>query len=646
MLRGIHKASSTWIGRAAMAIVMGGLVISFAIWGIGDIFRGFGLNSAIKIGNTEISVEQFRQFYTDRLQQIGRQIGKPLSPDQARSLGIDRQVLGQLVAETTLDEKAKTLRLGVSSEEIAGRITSDPNFRGANGQFDHARFEQIIRQAGYTETRFVEEQRRVILRRQIAQSVSGDFRVPVTAIAALNQYQNEKRAIEYLALGPAQAGEIPAPTPEQLASYFEERKVLFRAPEYRKLTLLPISPADLAKPDAVPDAEAKDYYEQRKDSYGTRERREVHQIVLPTTEEAAAAHDRIAKGLSFADLAKERGLKDTDTNLGVVTKSDIIDPAVADAAFALKPGEVSTPVKGRFGSVLLEVGKIEPGSQKTYEEVAAQIKREMAESRAKTEISNLRDKLEDERAAGSTLAEAAKKLGLTARVIDAIDRSGRSPDGKPIADLPKTPDVVAPAFSSDVGVDNDPLSLPNGGFLWYDVTGITPSRERTLDEVKDQVATRWRDDEIAKRLQAKADDMLGKLRAGTALAQLASETGLKVETANELMRGKPGGFAPAKLVDAAFKTAKGAPASAAGDQETARFVFRVTDIVEPTLDPASAAGKAIATSLQNSYSDDIVGAYVTRLETDFGVTLNQTAINQIFGGGTGYPTNTGGPGDD
>jgi len=640
MLRGIHKATSTWVGKAVMAVVMGGLIISFAIWGIGDIFRGFGLNSALKIGNTEITVEQFRQYYTERLQQLSRQIGRPITPDQARATGIDRQVLSQLVAETTLDQQAKALRLGIGNDEIASRITNDPSFRGLNGLFDRTRFVEVIRQAGFTEGRFVEEQRRVILRRQIAFSIGGEFNVPVTAMAALNQYQNEKRAIEYLALGPAQAGDIPAPTPELLSKFFEERKVLFRAPEYRKITLLSMSPADLAKPDAVSDADAKIYYEQHKASYGTPERRELHQIVFPNPEEAAAAHERIVKGASLADLAKERGLKDSDTDVGVVTKTDVIDPAVADAAFALKAGEVSTPVKGRFGIVLLQVGKIEPGNQKTYEEVAPQIKREIAEGRAKTEIGNLRDKFDDERAAGSTLAETAKKLGLTSRTIDAVDRSGRGPDGKPIADLPTTPDAIAAGFGSDVGVDNDPLQLPNGGYLWYDVTGITPARERTLDEVKDQVEARWRDDEIAKRLQAKSEDMVGKLKAGSTLAQLATESGLKVVTATDLQRGKPGGFAPAKLVDTAFKSPKGVPASAEGDQVTARFVFRVTDIVDPTLDPI--ASKAITASLQNSYTDDIVGAYVTRLESDFGVTLNQQAITQVFGGA---PANTGNTGD-
>lgn len=631
MLRGIHKASSTWLGRGIMAVIMGGLVVSFAIWGIGDIFRGFGLNSAIKIGKTEISTEQFRQFYNDRLQQLSRQAGRPISPDQARAQGIDRQILSQLVAETTLDEQAKALRLGISNDEIANRITNDPSFRGVNGQFDRARFEAIIRQANFSEGRFVEEQRRVTLRRQIALSLSGDIRVPTTAIDAINQYQNEKRAIEYLSLGPAQAGEIPQPTPEELGKYFEERKVVFRAPEYRKVTLLSMAPADLAKPDAVSNDDAKNYYDLHKASYGTPERRELRQIVFPKSEDAAAAREQIAKGATFDDIVKERGLKTSDTDVGVVAKTDIIDPAVADAAFALKPSEVSAPVKGRFGTVLLEVGKTEPGSQKTYDEVATQIKREIAENRAKTEIGNLRDKFEDERAAGSTLAETAKKLGLTSHTIDAVDRSGHGMDGKPVAGLPKSPDVIAAAFSTDIGVDNDPMQLPNGGYLWYDVIGITPSRERALDEVKDQVAARWRDDEIAKRLQAKTDDMLGKLKAGTTLAQVATESGLKVQTATDLQRGKPGGFAPAKLVDAAFKTPKGTPGNAAGDQETVRFVFRVTDVIEPKLDPLST--KQISAALQSAYSDDIVGAYVTRLETNLGVTINPQAITQVIGGG-------------
>ncbi len=634
MLRGIHKASSNWLGKAVLMVIMGLLIVSFAIWGIGDIFRGFGANSVAKIGGKEISIEQFRQYYTDHLQQISRRLGRPISPDQARTLGLDRQLLGQMVAEAALDEQAKKLRLGLADADIAQRITSDLNFLGPNGQFDRQRFEQVIRQAGYTEGRYVAEQRNVLLRRQIAHSVSGELTVPSSAMAAINQFQNEKRSIEYLALTAAQAGNLAAPAPEALVTYFEERKVLFRAPEYRKVTLLSLSPAEIAKPDTVPDADAKAYYEKNKTSYGAPDRRELRQMVFPNEEEAAAARERIAKGMSFADLAKERGLKDSDTDVGMVTKTDIIDPAVADAAFALKSGDTSAPVKGKFGTVLLQVGKIEPGSQKTYEEVAAQIKRETAEARAKTEIGVLRDKIEDERAAGATLAEIAKKLGLKSITFDAIDRAGRGLDGKPVADLPKTPDVVNTAFTTDIGVDTEALPLPGNGLLWYDVTEITRSRERTLDEVKDLVAARWRDDEIGKRLQAKADEMVGKIKAGTALAQLARENGLQVQTASDLQRSKPSGFIPVKAVDAMFKTSKDAAGTIEGESQIQRFVYRVTGVIDAKLDPASPEAKQLSMTLQNSFADDIIGEYIGRLENEIGITLNQAAVNQVIGGGT------------
>src|ERR1700723_2704590 len=111
MLRGMRKASSNWLGKIIMATVIGVLIISFGVWGIADIFRGFGQSTLAKVGHTEISTEQFRQIYTDRLQQIGRQFGRPLTADQARAFGLDRQVLQQTIAEAALDEEARRLRV-------------------------------------------------------------------------------------------------------------------------------------------------------------------------------------------------------------------------------------------------------------------------------------------------------------------------------------------------------------------------------------------------------------------------------------------------------------------------------------------------------------------------------------------------------
>jgi len=109
----MRKASSNWLGKIIMAVVMGVLIISFGVWGIADIFRGFGQSTLAKIAHTEISPEQFRQLYTEKLQQIGRQFGRPLTMDQARAFGLDRQLLQQTVAEAALDEEAR--RLSVSA---------------------------------------------------------------------------------------------------------------------------------------------------------------------------------------------------------------------------------------------------------------------------------------------------------------------------------------------------------------------------------------------------------------------------------------------------------------------------------------------------------------------------------------------------
>jgi peptidyl-prolyl cis-trans isomerase D len=636
MLRGLRKASSNWLGKAVMAAVVGFLVISFAIWGIGDIFRGFGRSTVAKIGRTEITVEQFRTLYNDRLQQYSRQLGRPISADQARAAGLDRVVIGQIFSEILLDERARELGLALSDSEVVKLITNDPAFRGPNGQFDRFRFEQTIRNAGYTEARFVAEQRRQMLRRELAGTIASGLSAPKALVEALNRYQNEQRSIEYVLLDRALAGEIPSPPPEALAKYFEDRKILFRTPEYRKLVLVSLIPSEQARWIEISDADLKRAYEERRTRYVTAERRHIMQIDFPNAEAASAAAERIAKGTSFAEIAKELGKSEKDIDLGTVPKSAMIDRPVADAAFALKEGEVSAPVQGRFGTVLVQVLKIEPEQVRPLEQVAGELKQELATARAKSEIFDVYNKIEDARAEGKSLEEAAANLKLEARTIE-VDRSGRDPAGTPVK-LPDAQRLLAGAFTTDIGVERDPLQFQDG-YIWYEVTGISPSRERSLDEVKDQVEARWRDQEIATRLDAKATAILEKLKAGETLLQAAGTDRLKVETLTGLKRGEASGPLSAAGVDAVFRTAKDAAGKTEGAQPPDEVVFRVTDIVVPSLDMASEDAKRALETLNRGLSEDILAEYIAWLESDIGVTINQSALNQVVSGGAGDGTN-------
>jgi peptidyl-prolyl cis-trans isomerase D len=630
----MRKASSSPVGKSIMAVVVGGLIIAFGIWGIGDIFRGFGVFTVAKVGRTEISVDAFRTRYQEQLQQFSKQVGRPISPEQARAMGIEQQLLGQMIAYAALDERARQLRLGISDAEVARRITQDPAFRGFNGQFDRNLFLQRIRDIQLTEQRFVYEQRQTSLRRQIADAVMAEIATPKAAAEALDHYRDEERSVDYVSLDAGKVGEIPAPTPEELSAYFEDHKVAFRAPEYRKVVLMTVSQQELARTIEVSDEDAKRAYEDRIGRYMTPERREVQQIPFANAEEANAASARIAGGLSFDDLAKERNLTDKDIDLGTVTKADIIDPAVGNAAFGLAEGAVSAPVTGRFGTAMVRVVKIEPGATKSFAEVERDLKRDLALDRVKGEVNKIRDKIEEEFGGGATVSEVAQKLKLPLRTIEAVDRSGRAPDDTQITQLPAGVDVISAAFATEIGNENDPLQLPGGGFVWYDVTNITPSRERRLDEVKDRVEARWHEDEVIKRLDAKSAEIRDKLKGGAALADVAAADALMVETKWGLKR-QGTDIVPARAIAQIFRTAKDAYGSAEGNTATERIIFRVTDIKIPAFDANSPAAKGIFDQLRNSYNDELLGQYLARLEADIGISVNQAALNQAIGGGSG-----------
>lgn len=613
-----------------MAICVGGLVIAFGFWGIGDIFRNFTRSALATVGDSQISIDQFRQLYNNRLQLVGRQLRRPITPDQARALGFDREVLAQWMQEATLDQVAKGMGLSLTDSEVVQRITDDPSFRVPGGAFDRAMFQETIQQLGYTEQSYVAEQRRELVRRQVASTVSGAIQPPKSAVEALNRYQNEQRDADYVVLTPAQAGDIPAPAPDALAKYFDQHKVQFRAPEYRKATVLALLPEDIARTIEISEADAKAFYDQNAARFTVPERRQIQQIVFGNKDDAEKAAERLKTGLSFDDLVKERKLSDKDIDLGLIPKSGIADGKVADAAFSLKQGEVSGAIENPFGGVIVRVVKIEPGSGKPFSEVEPEIKKNLALQRASEQIRKLRDKVDEELGGGATLAEIAKKLNLPDQAIEAIDRSGRDPAGKPI-DLPKGVDVLNGIFSADVGIENDALRTKDGGLVWYELVSVAPSRERSLDEVKDQVVARWRDDEVISRLTAKSNAMIDKIKSGAKLDDLAAADKLKVEHTAWLKRGDKSGALPADAMTALFRTPKGAAASAEGKQPTERIVFVVKDVTVPAFDAAAADPKRIADALRTGLAEDLYAQFLTRIEKDVGVSVDQKALDDAVG---------------
>ncbi len=631
MLRGLRTASTGWVGKTIMAIVVGILVVAFAAWGIGDIFRGYSRSYVAVVGSSSITPDQFRQLYQNKLNELSMQLQRPIPPDQARAFGIDRQVLGQWVQDAALDQLAHNMRLGIADNDLKRIITDDPSFKGPGGQFDADRFRAILQRIGQSEQSYVAETRRETLRRQITGTLSTDVKVPNAEIEAIDRYANEQRDAEYVVLTRALAGDIPPPAPDVLAKYFDQHKVLFRAPEYRKANVLALTPDAIAATIEIAPDEVKAFYDKNVARFSVPEKRQVQQIIFQDKDEAHKAADRLAGGLSFDDLAKERKLSDKDIDLGLLTKGQIADQKVADAVFALPVGQASGAIDGAFGSTIVRVTKIEPGSTKPFAEVEADIKKGLATERAKEEVRKLRDKVDEEVGGGAHLDEIAKKLNIPYQAIDAIDRSGRGPDGKPIS-LPKGVDVLDGIFSTEVGLENDALQTPDGGMVWYELVAVTPSRDRTLDEVKGEVESRWRDDETTARLTAKAQEMTDKInKDGAKLADLAGADKLTVETAKRLKRNDTPAGLPANAVSVLFGARKGSAVSAEGKDPIERIVMVVSDVTVPTFDPNAPDAKKLGDALRNQMVNDLYAQFMQRVEADLSVTYDDAALAQALG---------------
>ncbi len=617
----LREGAGGWVTK----IFLGLLIVAFGIWGIADVFRGFGAQDVATIGSTKIGTEDFRRIYTERLQTLSRQFGRGISPDQARALGLDRQILGELLAENAFDEKSRQLGLAIDDATIARRIQADPNFRGPAGSFDPAYFQGVLRQNGYTEARYVAAERKLLLRQQIARALGGEVAAPTVLREAVRRYEIEERNAEFVTLAPRDAGEIPAPTPEQIAKFFEERKATFRAPEFRKLALLALSPETLLPWIQISEADLKKAYEDRKERISTPEKREVEQIVFPNAEEAKAVAERLRAGAKFEAIILERKLDKKDVSLGLVTKRELLDAAVAEAAFALAAGATSAPVAGRFGPVIVRVVKIEPGREPPLSEVEPVLRRELATEQARRQMLDLHDKIEDDRASGATLAETARKVGLTLTTIEAVDRSGRDPEGALLQNLPARDQLLTGAFAARVGVESDAIEMRVQGqplgYVWYDVLEIAPSRDRTLEEAKSRVEARWKEEEIGKKLSARAEEIRGKLDAGATFAVAAP--GLPLQTRTKLTRGKPAEGLDTRVIARIFDTPQGKAAVAVPDDGVGRVVFRVTAIAMPA-DPAAAALQT--EQLLKGIEDDLVTQYLFRLQNELGASINEAAL--------------------
>lgn len=622
MLNALRSSAGSWFVK----ILLGLLVLSFAVWGVGDIFSGAGRQKLAEVGGREISSAQFQRSYENQIAMVSNRLGRRLTSAEARGYGIGQRVIENLIGTTAVDIHASRLGLGIAEATVADAIRNEPSFQGPDGKFDTRRFQEVLRNNGLNEPRFVALQREEMVRGQVIGALSRGAFVPATLLDAANRYRNDERVLKYFVLPPEAAGSVGAPDETALKAYYDENKTSYTAPEYRKFGVLALTPDAIKDAISLSDEEVKASFEATKQKYTTPERRAIQQLIFKDMAAAGEAHKKLTEGADFAKLGQEIGMKEGDIALGAFAKDQLADKKIAAAAFALEKDKVSEPIDS-FSPVILKVTEITPGSEKTFDEVKDQVRDGLAKARAGEEISKLYDRVEDERAGGSKIAEAAQKLNLTYTAYT-IDRRGAGQDGKPLEGIAANRDIVKLAFESDVGVENNPVTLPEG-YAFVEVLEITPERQKSFEEVREDLKTAWMTDVTRKRVRLKADELVAKAKGG-AIETIAREAGAEIITAPAVKRDGTAQGLPRTATSLAFSLAKDDFGSVQMPDRKAQAVLQVTEVKPaPPLDEKQTEG--LREEIRRGMGADILTQYVGGLQKAYGVQVNSSAISALIG---------------
>jgi peptidyl-prolyl cis-trans isomerase D len=630
MLDAMRRGAQGWVAKLLFAV----LIVSFGVfWNVSDVFRGYGRGAVATVGDTDITVTDFQRAFQNQIRGLSLQDGGRLTTEQALMLRLDRQALEQLVAQAAVKTHADQLGLSLSDETLAEGVRNDPNFHGPDGKFSRLGFEGLLRQLNLSEQGFLALRRDDELRGQISDALTSAIVVPKPMVEDLHAWREETRTLEHVQIDPKKVT-VAEPDEAKLKETFEAQKADFMTPEYRKVAVLVLSADALKSEVSLTDDELKTYYTDHKATYDKPERRRLQQIAFKDKATAEAARKEIVEGKkNFLDVAKEHGATESDVNLGMVSKDKLIDPKIAEAAFALERDKLSEPIEGRFAIVLVRAIEIDPGKESTFEEVKDQVRDKLATERATSLIQERFDLVEEGRNAGKTLAEIGAEQKLKFFDVEAADRDNKTPDGKTAIDIPDAAVVLKEIFATGVGTQPEAVELPGSAYAWFDVLSVTEPQQKPFEDVKDEVKTVYMDKETARLLNELAQKLVDRLKAGEAFDKVAEEAGGKAEVSEQIKRN----MSPPDLTTEAVKQAFALPKGGAGYAETSdgssRVVFQVKDIF-PAAAPTKEQADKLEEELSSQIANDDLMAYINALKAGLKVHVNEAELARATGAGT------------
>jgi peptidyl-prolyl cis-trans isomerase D len=558
-----HKAWLQW------SLVL--VVLAFIIFYIPDFLRGNGPD--LSNGDTIASVEgraitsgDFRRTYQAQLQAYRSAYGGNMSEQLLKQLGIEQQILQQMVDEQASVAEAGRVGIEVSDEEVRQRILAIPAFQD-NGHFiGDQRYQQLLRaqRPPLTPADFEEGIRRSLTVEKLRASLTDWLTVPDKELEQEYRRRNDKIKLAVVSFLADSFRSQVTVTDQEVASYFAAHPADFKVPEKRKIRFLVVDIDAIRAKVTVPAADIERAYNDNLDQYSTPEQVRASHILFRTEGKDDAAVKAKAEdvlkqaraGADFGELAKKYSEDEASAknggDLDYLTRGRMV-PEFDQAAFALQAGQISDVVKTQFGYDIIKVTEKKAGTVRTLAELRPQLTDQLSYERAQAQAGDLAANLEKLITKASDLDKVAKAQGLN------VQESGFFARDEPILGLGPSPEAASRAFEMKVG-DVSPALRASRGFVFITLVAKQDPYAPKLEEVKDRV----RDEVIKQKARdlskQKAIEVDAKLKGAADFDKAAKAAGVEAKTTELIARDAPLpdlGVAPA-VEDAAFLMPVGA----------------------------------------------------------------------------------------
>lgn len=525
------------IRGAFVAVLVGLLVLAFAVWGVNDIFVPGVRNAVVSVGDASVSTRDFNRDLQSRLREIAAQRGEGLTNEEAYQQGVHRDLMTQYQVQLAVEKDAQDLGVGVNRADAKAYIEAIPAFRSdITQEFDRSKLESALARTrnGYSIKKFEEDILRDLRRVQTVEAIVGGVRAPSGYAKRQFDFLSEQRKATVLTINKDAVPTPETPSDEVLQAYLDQNAVRYTAPEYRQVTMIRLEPSGFL-PDVageITEQDIQDEFDSRvaRGTLGTKASRDVVVLSAPDETTAQDAAARLTAGEEPTLVASALGLVSPDSFDGV-EKNQLLDSVTDDVAFDLGEGEARASENSLGGWEAVYVSSVTAASLPAFSSIEPEIRRTLGEEKAKGSIFDISNDMDTRLINGDTLEAIATELDLPMESYDYIDRVGQTQDGLSMNGSSRIPGIAQDdellrlVFTEDIGFDTDIYPTAQDGVVAFRVTDVIDSQVRPLDDIRDQVLTAWNNEQIRDALTDRGLALAQEIRGGKSLEDIAEELG-------------------------------------------------------------------------------------------------------------------------